>query len=519
MLTSMIRRHACNAFRMDRMKIRLFSIVLLSAVLLLPAVRNGQPFLMSDTTTYVRGADAAVYKLTGIRTMWTGTFIERYETARPPETPSPSAKSVAADPRDLPVTISGRSIYYGILLYLSCLLGGFWAAALFQIVLTATAITLAAEQMARALGKPPPGVGAVLLMALAVGLGPAGYFAAYMMPDIFLPLAIIAFCQIGLSWTVLTRGERWFWLILLTASLLVHNLNLVMIAAGLVALVVAGRRAIAGDSRARLGAILCTLLIALAGQAAFQLTVRAATGAGPVDVPFLTARLTADGPGLAYLRAHCPAAGLRLCDYVDRLPTDSDSFLWSHDPANGVFSAVPPRDRRAISAEQFAFVAGVAADRPSAFVQSTLGSIGRQAARWRMTEFDYGAALRDAFRTKLPAPILADTLRSAAYRHAMPVGLAEIAAPVLVLAAVATILLLLISPTGISNRRTILAYLSFVLGALLLNTIICGAISTPHDRYQMRLAWLLPFLAVALRPDLTWPVRRTAKPQNEGYSA
>lgn len=482
------------------MKIRLLSILLLSAVLLMPALRNGQPFLMSDTTTYVRGADAAIYKLTGVRTMWTGTFIERYENAQPK--PNASAGQQSHDPADLPVTISGRSIYYGFLLYLSCLLGSFWGAAIVQIVVTAIAITLAAEQISRALGKPGLTLGTVLIMALVIGVGPTGYFAAYMMPDIFLPLAILAFCQIGLSWMILTRAERAFWLVLLTASLLFHDLHALIIGAGFGALLVIRGRAITGEQRAPLSAICATLLIALAGQAAFHLMVRHASGAGPVDVPFLTARLVADGPGESFLRAQCPAAGLRLCAYVERLPTDSDTFLWSHDPKAGIFSAIPWRDRRAISSEQFAFVAGTATDQPAALTRSTLTSIGRQIGKWRLAEFNYGPVQRETFRAKLPSPILEQVLASAAYRQEMPVRLAEIATYGLVPAALMMILFIIRMQPDASSRRTMLLYLSFMIGSLLLNALICGAISTPHDRYQMRLVWILPFLAIALRPDL-----------------
>jgi hypothetical protein len=134
-----------------------------------------------------------------------------------------------------------------------------------------------------------------------------------------------------------------------------------------------------------------------------------------------------------------------------------------------------------------------------ALAKSTVVSIGRQIAKWRLAEFNYGQRQRETFDAKLPAPIIASTSASAAYRQSMPVRFTEIVTPVLALVALAAILLFARSPI---ERRTILPYLAFAIGALLLNAIICGAISTPHDRYQMRLMWILPFLAVALRTDL-----------------
>jgi hypothetical protein len=38
----------------------------------------------------------------------------------------------------------------------------------------------------------------------------------------------------------------------------------------------------------------------------------------------------------------------------------------------------------------------------------------------------------------------------------------------------------------------------FVLAALLLNAFVCGALSGPYARYQARIVWLVPLLALGL---------------------
>jgi hypothetical protein len=40
--------------------------------------------------------------------------------------------------------------------------------------------------------------------------------------------------------------------------------------------------------------------------------------------------------------------------------------------------------------------------------------------------------------------------------------------------------------------------------ALIGNAVICGALSNPHDRYQSRLMWLVPFALVLIVGD--WPI-------------
>jgi hypothetical protein len=47
-------------------------------------------------------------------------------------------------------------------------------------------------------------------------------------------------------------------------------------------------------------------------------------------------------------------------------------------------------------------------------------------------------------------------------------------------------------------------FLGFILLALIGNAVICGALSNPHDRYQSRLMWLVPFALVLIVGD--WPI-------------
>ncbi len=390
------------------------------------------------------------------------------------------------------MTLSGRSIIYGALLYLSDALGGFRAAALAQALLAATALVLAARSWRRALAAPPSGALDGALLAATVAITPAGYFAGYMMPDIFLPLGLLALCQLALLWPASPRPERIFWAVLLAAAMLVHTLHIVLAVAVFTGLLLA--RAPVARSGAR--TIAGLIALALAGQFGLHLLITRATGAAPVSVPFVTARLIADGPGHAYLEAHCPAAGFALCRHRARLGRNSDILLWSLDPAEGLFSAVPPAERRRIAAEDARFALAVLRDRPGAVTIATLRSIADQLSRTGLSEFNYGAIQRRSFAERLPPPVLARVERSSAWNSAMPVRAVEALTLPLLLASVVLIALALRNLGH--QHRLFVAYAAALVGAILLNAILCGAISTPHDRYQMRLIWILPFFAVAL---------------------
>jgi hypothetical protein len=50
---------------------------------------------------------------------------------------------------------------------------------------------------------------------------------------------------------------------------------------------------------------------------------------------------------------------------------------------------------------------------------------------------------------------------------------------------------------------------------LLVNAAVCGVLSTPHDRYQSRVIWLLPFVAVLLHGGRSARGKLLARPAFE----
>ena len=87
------------------------------AALIWPALYNGQPFFFPDTMTYIHGADVALHKLTGFSTPW--TRLEDDGSTADAQSPSGEvAKTVSISSIKDKFVLSGRSVYYGALLYL-----------------------------------------------------------------------------------------------------------------------------------------------------------------------------------------------------------------------------------------------------------------------------------------------------------------------------------------------------------------------------------------------------------------
>ena len=464
--------------------------------LLWPAFINGAPLIFPDTPSYVRAVDAAMSKLAGEQTAWTRPGeVERLSGA------DSSEASTAPDAEESPPTLTdarrvplkGRSPYYGAFAYLGWVTSAFWLLALLQAVVASAAIYLFLRQceLVPARFAAPLAAGTLLILAMVT---PLPFFASFVMPDLFAGLLILALAALLLDGRDLSLGEKLFWFLLVTAAALFHSANLLLAVAVIVVSLLL--RWLATVKLRRQGLVLAAVAtgIGAVGEIGYSLAVKEMTGSAPVRPPFLMARMIDDGPGYAYLRDTCPENGLMVCRYLDRLPVHSDTFLWSENETEGVFSTLSPDEKRQLSAEQSRFAALVLTDRPLDQAVATLISIGRQAQMMGLSEFNYEAETRRNFLTRLPPGELHRTKRTLAWQNQMPIKpLETVVALVLLLSLVAAAWL------AIRNRRQPPTALLLVAGVVL-NLAICGAMSTPHDRYQARVLWLIPLAALALVP-------------------
>jgi hypothetical protein len=467
--------------------------VVIAVALLWPAYLNGEPFYMADTASYLRGADSAIHYLTGQSSAWTDEFFKRY-----PSGPSAGAALPGHGFADVPVVLAGRSIYYGLLLYAAQGFGNFWAVAILQAILVAIAIIFTVVVLHRVFSSDPSPafvLGCGLVLAACT---PVGYFASYLLPDIFGGLGLLAFAHLVFLWRENGRYSRLFWLVMLAAAVLFHTANFLMIGLlGLgMALLPKFRRS---ASKAGLGAVLAAVLLGAAGQALFTWGVKQATGAAPVRQPFIAARIIADGPGYEYLREHCPEARLVFCRAASFEQRISDDLLWSKNPRMGIFQALSPAEQRLAASQEREFVLAVLRERPLDLIGSSMGAFYRQLTRFNLESFNYTASTVAQFNRKIPPPFIDHARQSRAYANTMPIAFVEwstIAAVLAALAAIFGTFVAMFRRGGrLSGRENFL--LALVLGVLL-NAAVCGVFSTPKGRYQMRLIWLLPLAALAL---------------------
>lgn len=328
-------------------------------------------------------------------------------------------------------------------------------------------------------------VAACAVLALASA---APWFASTLMPDIFAPVVVLAVFVLAYAPGRLARGIA---ALAGTLAIAVHLAHLVLAAACIAVVCVLRRRIV----RPALLPLVAALLLVLAANAAGEREY----GISPYGQIFLLARLVADGPARDTLAERCPAAGWRLCAWNGRLTADSDEFLWSGDGPVWADGSGPTRLR----VEAGEVVRATLMAHPGAVLRAMAANGWAQLWRVRVGDTLVPTHLDTTVFPALEAWFPPEEL--ARYAAAMqPRGLLPAAAagwtalhvPVLLAGLVGLAWVLLRGPAP----HRALAVL--VLAGLLANAVATGALSSVHDRYQARIAWLV------LVPPLFYAPRR-----------
>jgi hypothetical protein len=476
-------------------------LVLMLLALIWPAIYNGQPFYFPDTTAYIRGADAGFQKLTGVATPWSLTE----ETTAPDSVAG--ANDAAAKPsvssiKDKTV-LSGRSVYYGALLYMGDRIGGFWLTIAVQAVVLLVAMAL----FFRALEAPLGLNFAITVIAVALTTS-ASFFVSFLMPDVFAATVILACASLIGANGRLPWSDYLIWLVLGAASLTFHTSHVLIAALMLVFALLCNMAKHSWANWRGLAVIGVCLAVAVAAEAMFGWAVTRAVGAPPLRPPFLMARLIEDGPGYRYLKESCPQSNFQVCSSLGRLPMIADNFIWSFDPP-GVFAVSTPEIRRLLSAEQYRFAWAVLKHDPLGVVGSAAANSGLQLFSNGLAEFDMSAPTDRALANKLPAQYRARFRASAAYRGLVPTQTWSGIGLIVFWSGLLSLVIILF--TGRVRQRFHARQLDpavWVLVGVVINAVVCGTMSGPHDRYEARVAWLVPFVAIALLLEIA-RLRRT----------
>ena len=441
----------------------LLAIVIGGALLMWPAFFNGYPLLFSDTNVFL---DQGVQG----KMNWDKPFI------------------------------------YG-----PWMLAMHWRLSLWLPCAAQAALLSAMIWLARAVIAPPSATRHVTVCAALAALTAAPWFASLLMPDIFAVIVVLGTFILAFG-DRLSRSTRAAVYLLTALAVGVHLTHLLISAA--VIMVIAMLR------RAALWRALIPTAIAVALLTATNIAGFGKLAISPFGSVFLLARLAADGPAARTISRACPDAGWHMCDWVDRIPRDSDDFLW--DGSGPVWSQ--PGGPMGLAGEADTIIRRTILAEPVNVVVIALMNT------WRQLQL---IALGDTLKPQWLDVTVAKTLEAyfpprelAAYRASMQAAdtLAITATRLnalqfAVVVAGLFITLGLLARAARRGDRTIAALCLMALVAVAVNAFATGALSRPHDRYQTRIAWLLALVPLIAVPRATGACPITAGRGDKGVLA
>jgi hypothetical protein len=490
------------------------------------ALVNGQPLFHPDSTAYLRGPDFAVVYFFGNKfaTSWTQQrTLEGGQNSTHQEISEPTVQGSSLNSPFDKIVLSGRSVYYGALLYLGHLTGNLWLSIFAQ---AAIFVYLSYMLVVTCLRFSIFTLLCVDLTVLAVT--PVSFFVSYLMPDVFASFLILATIIILAFWDSIRLRERIIVSAVLLYSALTHTSHLMLlwclVIAFCIAFIVKHRALLRGSFPTR-GIVLTALVVcASLGELAFSYGARLTIGTDPIRPPFLMARLIADGPGYQFLKQNCATKTYVVCRYVDRFPITAPAFLWSTDPMTGVFSVADPATRLALSSEQGLFALDVIRFDPIGSIVNAGKNTIREFLSVGIDQFFLSQEQLQWAKGKLPISYFEKLLRTHIILNDWMHGWTRTPVTVLylsvyILSFLGLVLALVFWPiiqsrTKSSNfpQQQWFYALGITITAIIFNAAICGIFSEPLQRYQTRISWIPMFLLLLLVANLweVYPRRRAA---------
>jgi hypothetical protein len=461
-----------------------------AVLLLVPIIINGYPLLYDDTTAYMRRSAGALVVYLGPafgsewldpeRTEWLRSSVESAGTVV-------GSAQAETQPRQW---TSGRSVYYGFTIYALALLADLWGPAVFQALIAGILLYLC---WFRVLNLRSARLFLLICAVLAVASS-LSYFVGLIMPDVFAGFTILASATLLFGWNRLRRAERLVTVGIASFSIMAHDTHL-LLAGGLLgtALICVLLQKLSKRSGevvpAGVIAVAVCLAVGVLGNLAYRQAAIAVTGKPPIRLPHITAHMASLQPSVAYLKDSCPQNHWTVCKHVDDLPMDWIDFMFGHPD---VYDRASPDKRRRLSEEQLEIAGSMLRDRPVTTMNLAATEAGRQL--FAFSYYDLGQ--ESLLRKDVPPPVQNVIRRTQLVKHPELIDWLSALQQVVVVLGFITVLALTLARRKLRDESAARSLTWFVLAGVAINAVICGVLAYPYDRFQTRVVWLVPTMAL-----------------------
>jgi hypothetical protein len=244
------------------------------------------------------------------------------------------------------------------------------------------------------------------------------------------------------------------------------------------------------DRRSRIfgvGESMAIILVAAVAQMTLHGYLYGTPSLNGKSFPFLTARITADGPGLLYLERNCGQLHWAVCNHLNEIDGNPRTFLWDSE---GVYQNSSASEIDQMSDEEIPLVlATVRAYPREQLLESTENFVG-QLGTFSLHYSFFPLSLTDqAFSGDLSS-----YFRSRQAQNDLPIDFFTNIQWLTIISSLTAIICLI--PHIIRNHSHRLVGLSLVITTMVVaNACITGVLSAVSNRYQCRVIWLIPLLA------------------------
>lgn len=470
-----------------RGEIVIFAVTLL--LMLWPLALNGAPFYSSDSTSYLRGGGFGFHTGLMIVDNWWQGLVGHAAPA-----------GAAGDPKAVVATAiaesgGARSLIYSVVTYLLRLPGN----SLIALAVAQAGTVVLVTSVLRRLVAPQVGFKPALAVGTALALlSSAPWYAAYAMPDILAGITIAGSVALTVLFDRASVLTRVFLVLLIAFCLTTHGSHL-LIAFGTLA--IGGgvnlwmKRGSIGEAARKAVWFASPLVLAVVALLGSSYVAFGEPSLAPKRYPIQLARSVSDGPGYRYLRDHCATEHFAICEiYGTNPPRKVNDFLWG--PSGLRYRATPEQMER-IRAEESRIVRGAFMEYPMDQIGRSIRNSFAQLAEFGLRGLVFGVHIVGTDDPQLQQ----DRPDRPQFRGAGEAVIYN------------SFLASLIALVAVRRRLTSLEIAALAVTAigLLANAVVCGSLSGVTDRYQGRVAWVLPALALIILARI-WQERREGAP-------
>ena len=332
-----------------------------------------------------------------------------------------------------------------------------------------------------------------LVLVAAISLTTSlAWYVSVVLPDILGPVLYLAIYLLVFAQESLSTKEQWAVRAIAWWAIAAHSTHLMLavwicLFLGLLLLLRWPPMRSRGRALATVAAI---VVVTAASQMALHTYLYGKPSLYGNRMPYLTARVVADGPGRWYLQEHCGQLNWAICTRAGNLPDNDDDFLWGD---TGVWASASPAAQQQMLREEMPLVVAAVREYPKAQFQRSLANFWGEFTDFGLWDFG-GSSWIDHELDKVIPGAEAKYLRTRQRQGRLPnvffSGLQN-----WIVSSSAVAIAISIPLLWWRRRWQILGLIAVIVPTVVVNALITAVLSESDSRYQSRLIWLVPLTA------------------------